>query len=139
MKKLLYVTIAFLFLQIVNAQTINFTYDNGGNLIKRDIQIIPISNSRFANPKDSDQIKQIDFKIYPNPTNDFLSIEGQLEDGSKTAGVFLRNSNGMLVKKDNYEGQLKKIPVSDLASGIYFLEIRYEKKKSSNYKIVITN
>lgn len=121
-----------------------FNYDAGGNLIERKIQIINPGNSRFEKPENNSDTKNpkdslLKFVIYPNPTNDFINIEGKLRDENSSCDILLRNGTGTLVREDIYMGKLKTIPVGDLASGIYFLEIKYDKKNSSTYKIIISN
>lgn len=138
MRNLLIIGFIFFAVAFSKAQVI-FTYDNGGNLTERKIQII---NPNRLSSGDSKEIKKdsaLSFKIYPNPTNDFINIEGKLSEDATQSEVFILNSNGMLVRKETYDGTFKSIKVSDLASGIYFVEIKYEKKKSANYKIIITN
>lgn len=144
MKKLIFLSFCFVFCFFKsNAQnTVNFAYDNAGNLTQRSVQVIPISNNRLTNPISKDSSitdKTPVLKIYPNPSNDVVNIEGQINNDNSIAELFLRNNNGMVIRKDNYDGRLKTIKVSDLASGIYFLEIKYAEKKSVNYKIVIAN
>lgn len=135
-----YLTILSVLISLISLKgQVVFTYDAGGNMIERKIQIIN-PNARI-NPSYGNEIKDstISFKIYPNPTNDFINIEGRLSENETQSKVFLRNNNGMLVREETYDGTFKSIKVSDLAAGIYFVEIKYEKKKSANYKIIITN
>lgn len=116
-----------------------FSYDNSGKLIERKIQIIN-PNLRFSTGNYSQSTdSSLSFKIYPNPTNDVINIEGRLNMEKKVAEIMLRNSNGMLIKKDSYDGNLKSINVAELNAGVYFLEIKYAEKNSSNYKIIISN
>jgi len=125
--------------------SVKLTYDNAGNQIQRSIQVtnmrpsLPSQNSEKNKEKNVEEIKFLEMKIYPNPTNDFVNIEGVLPEGSVQALVLIRNNTGMLIKKDTYEGRLKSLNISNLASGIYYLEIQLDKKNSANYKIVITN
>gem|GEM_PF-2471818 len=113
-----------------------FTYDAAGNIIERKIQVMANGRmGKFDAPKDS----IYPFKVFPNPTNQFLNIDGPLPDGKTSADVSILTINGQLVKKETYNGQAKAIPVSELKPGVYVLEIRYSKHEASTYKIIITN
>ena len=73
-------------------------------------------------------------KIYPNPTSDFISIEG-IESMNK-GSVELFSSNGKSVLKESIEN-LKtenKINIKDLPSGVYILKI-YDDKKVIAFKL----
>jgi hypothetical protein len=147
MKKLFYTGLCFLCIQFTSeAQTtVNFSYDNGGNMTLRNISITaPSPSSKFVNPFSSvketnDSSNVIPFKIYPTPAKDFVNIEGELPANTESAQIFLFNSTGQLVKKDSYSGSLKTLNVGDLKSGLYYLEVNYSRNQSSNYKIIITN
>jgi hypothetical protein len=117
--------------------TIAFSYDASGNLVERKVQVMiggRIGN--FNAPKDS---LQLDFKVFPNPTNQSINIEGELPEGTTSGELFLRTVNGQIVKRDIYKGQAKTIPVLGLNPGLYLLEIWYSKELKSNYKIIISN
>ena len=143
MKKLLFLTlIAFCFTNKTKAQTsVVFTYDAAGNMIERKIQvIIPIPGARLSNPLDSTEVPPpLNFKIYPNPAQNYVTIEGRLPENCDEAKVQVINSTGQLLKTTTYTGDTKTVDVSDLKNGIYVLEIIYSKKQKSTYKIVVTN
>lgn len=130
---------------VTNAQTnIGFTYDNSGNIIERKLLIQNNRpNAPVINPKphseEKDSMNVLEFKIYPNPTNDFVIIDGSLPNDCKSAKLYLINNSGQILLKDNYDGSSKSINVQDLKPGVYYLEINYSKKKSSNYKVIISN
>lgn len=147
MKNIFIVTIFFLFISnIGKAQTtLAYTYDAAGNMIQRQIQIIPpIPNQRPSNPFESteqkkDSISDIQFKIYPNPAQTFVTIEGKLPENCSEAKVQLLNSTGQILKINTYNSETKTMDVSDLKNGIYLLEIICNKKQKSTYKIIVTN
>ncbi|MFK7937056.1 MAG: T9SS type A sorting domain-containing protein [Saprospiraceae bacterium] len=69
-------------------------------------------------------------KLYPNPTADFLNIEYQLPNTS-TIDIQLFNAAGQLVKQvatsEKLNGtQQQQVTVSDLASGIYYIQLQTE-------------
>jgi PKD repeat protein len=57
-----------------------------------------------------------EFIIYPNPTNDFIHIQTSL----KYTSTIITDVTGKLVKKNN---AMKRIDISDLSKGIYFLQV----------------
>jgi hypothetical protein len=122
---------------LAQENAVSFGYDAGGNMVQRSIQVMP--GGRFGNfntPKDS---AQREFKVFPNPTNQFLNIEGALPENTTSGELSLINMNGQVLKKDSYTGQPKALPVYDLKPGMYLLEIRYSKKEKSTYKIIVNN
>jgi hypothetical protein len=67
-------------------------------------------------------------KIYPNPFYDELLIEfdSEIENSSLT----ITNLQGQIVFYDNLHGNLTKIDLNKIESGIYIAEIRIHKSKS---------
>lgn len=124
---------------VLAAQTIGFSYDAGGNMTQRSLQVL--AGAKLSNlTKDSLVTPELNFKIYPNPTNTDLKIEGELPDKISSAKIALLNVNGQVLRQDiYYSGELKSINVSDLKAGMYILELQYSKKKKSSYKIIVTN
>ncbi len=146
MKKFNVSLIAFLILINIKSKsqtTIAFSYDAAGNMIQRQVQVIPPipPGARFAyNEKDSANIDpNVNFKIYPNPAQTFVNIEGDLPEDTKEAKWQLLNNTGQVLKTGVYDGTTQNVSVQDLIAGIYLLEIRYNKKQNSTYKIIITN
>lgn len=122
------------------AQTIVFSYDKGGNMIERKLQVMAGARvGNFNSPIDSIQAETLSFKVFPNPTNTSITIEGQLPSDISEAKIHLLNVGGQVLKQDLYTGQSKSLNVQDLKSGIYFLELIYSQKKKSTYKIIVTN
>ncbi len=122
--------------------TFAFSYDAAGNVIQRQLQIMPpLPGGRLGKfEKDSiETIPPVSFKIYPNPAQTFVTIEGELPVNCTEAKVQLLNSNGQILKTTTYNSEIKTIDVSDLKNGMYLLEIIYNKKQKSTYKIIVTN
>jgi hypothetical protein len=115
----------------------SYSYDAGGNMTQRQLQLI--FSSRMGRFTTADSTLLLNFKIYPNPTNQFLNIEGPLPEDVTSADVRLLNLNGQVLKTEVYTGQLKTLPVSDLNNGMYLLEINYSKEKRTTYKIIVTH
>jgi hypothetical protein len=122
---------------IAQENEVTFNYDAGGNMTQRSVQVMPGGRiGNFNAPRDS---AQREFKVFPNPTNQFLTIEGALPENTSSGDLSLINMNGQVLKKDSYTGQPKTLPMSDLKPGMYLLEIRYSKKDKSTYKIIVNN
>lgn len=138
LKKMWMVALICLSTDLLNAQSndLSFNYDAAGNLIERKVQVLPQARiGKFTTPVDS----TVEFKVYPNPSSQFVNIEGPLPEGRESAQVRLMAMNGQLIKTDSYFGHAKAIPVSELKPGLYLLEVRYSKEEASVYKIVVTN
>lgn len=82
-------------------------FDANGNLT-----VIPVgvNTNNIAAPK---------FKIYPNPTSDFVNIE--LEFGDYEVLIF--NRNGQLIQQKKVNGNVQ-IALDDLPKGVFFIKIR---------------
>lgn len=64
-------------------------------------------------------------KIYPNPTKGILQIEAKRQ----ITMIKLVNADGQILNVWNNPPRIKTIDISNLAEGIYFLEIQIENKK----------
>lgn len=62
-------------------------------------------------------------KIYPNPTNDYISIE--IPNNNSTIEII--NYNGQLVKRIMAKNQITEINISSFKSGIYLIKISDDK------------
>ncbi len=60
-------------------------------------------------------------KIYPNPANDFISIEGFVNSGSVVADLFDQQGRQLLTQDVS---ESNRINVSHLKSGLYFCKIK---------------
>ena len=65
------------------------------------------------------QLKDIDYRIFPNPASDYITIENALAD--EVVQIF--SSNGQLVKSIQIPNIQCQIPVHDLPKGTYFIKI----------------
>lgn len=63
--------------------------------------------------------KQLNYSVFPNPSADYLSVEGSTEDEISVYSIF--DGGGKLIKT----GWLtpERIPVHDLENGLYYLQI----------------
>jgi hypothetical protein len=77
------------------------------------------------------------FAVYPNPAHDHITIEIPL---SENGTITLRNAFGQTIKKASFSSKTNqvKMNVSDLAAGMYFLELQFEQGYKTNGKIMIS-
>ena len=74
-----------------------------------------------------------DIKIYPNPANSVINIEG-----IEMSKVLLYNNIGQLMLKIDVSGNSTSIDVSNFNSGIYVIEIIGKDNQSAKTKVVIS-
>lgn len=70
--------------------------------------------------------QELDFKLYPNPINDFLNIE---VDNIEEYRLKVYNVLGTLMLERSFIGRKQAIDISFLQSGIYILELLSNEKK----------
>ncbi len=70
------------------------------------------------------------YKIYPNPTFDFLTIEGPTE----MSEIKIQNIYGVSIIRT--KGEVKNIDMSPLPSGIYFITINNKNGKVFTDRII---
>jgi hypothetical protein len=118
---------------LTSQNTIKYTYDKSGNLTQRYIKVMNLRLDLKPSAPDS----VLGFKVYPNPSDEYITMSGALPNNSTMATIYIYNIEGRLVKKDTYYATEKKIHVTDLVSGIYFLTVKYSETKESSYKLII--
>lgn len=132
MKTIITVAALCLYTNLISQNSVKFSHDAGGNMTQRYTRSMNLRVGRTT----SDSV--LSFKVYPNPTKDYVTIEGTLHN-DKTALISIYDINGALLKQDSYEGVQKTIRLNGYANGIYFLELKYADRQSANYKLVITD
>lgn len=80
--------------------------------------------------------KRIEFELYPNPADRFITIN--LPE-AKYANVQLYNSTGSLVKVFSHPGNKFQISVEDLSNGIYFIRTVSDANVSVLTKVIVTH
>ncbi len=131
---ILYLILISCFNTKAQSTTIKFDYDEAGNQTQRYMQVVSLRIGNTTNTKDSTLI----FNVYPNPTKDFITIEGAIEKDATEARIYLYDLKGALLYQDVYNGIKKTYSLANYKTGIYFLEIKYNTKQSSNYRILIS-
>ena len=85
------------------------------------VNIVPSSLS-------TNDIKKLDFKIHPNPTQDFVEIESKEE----LKEFELYNQTGQIILK----GNTRRIDLRSISSGNYFLKITLKNNQQTIQKII---
>jgi aminopeptidase YwaD len=75
--------------------------------------------------------KDVQTRIYPNPASDFISIEGQW------VHLYIRDATGRLLKSVPYQKEF--IPLFDLQSDCYILELRLEENHIEYRPLIIVH
>jgi len=111
-----------------------------GTQIKNKAQIYFDSNpavvtnmtlNTIANPNSISNVdKDLTYTIYPNPANDFLQVVmPTILSGSNTE-IAIYSTNTQLLKKQIVHTTTSTVDIHDLASGIYFIQIKNGEKSS---------
>ena len=75
----------------------------------------------FTSTLSTEKEKQIDFSIFPNPAQDFVTVKGE---GLKNGGVIVfLDALGKEVKRSSVKSTHASISVNDLRRGVYFVNI----------------
>lgn len=124
----LFFSIFFIFLiNSMNAQNIEYYYDNAGNRTER---VIVMQSPSFAPkaPGDATPIEDVvgDYavKIYPNPTKGLLAVEIVNSPMQPEGDMFLFDNGGRMLENTSISSSYTTFDLSSRAAGIYILRIR---------------
>ena len=107
-----------------NGKAVFYVYDandiNRGDTVSFDI--------RWPNLLSTNEISfEEQFNIYPNPANDVLNVNSEYE---MSAAITMTNAIGEVVLKETLDTfDVKRIDISELPQGIYFVTLTSENKK----------
>ncbi len=87
----------------------------------------------IVDPVSVKQIGQLNYKLYPNPTDAELFIS--LQDGQYTFQLY--DLSGKMLKAESFTGTLKKLNVSELNSGMYFYKLTDHQGRTAQGSVVI--
>lgn len=151
MKKKNYKTLLLLILALtsihfsISAQEIQFTYDNYGNRVSRDIIYLKNSNSPDVNLDGQyeneirGELSGITFIITPNPNGGqfIVELENYTTDiaDQETIQLYLHNLAGDQIFHLNEIRQKNQVDIHDQPNGIYILSIVIGEKRIT-WKVV---
>jgi len=101
-----------------------------------DLKLLIADNGNDDNGNDIENTSG--FKVYPNPTQDFLNFEYTLPKNSSTAKIVVTDINGRLIKTEslNNLNGLTSLSIKNLTSGIYNCTLIVDDIPLSTEKII---
>lgn len=84
-----------------------------------------LRSSRFEN-------SEIDFTVYPNPTEEILIINSK----KRIEKIIVFNILGQKIKTFQVNFKLGEINIGDLYKGVYFLDLKFEDNSDTSIKVV---
>ncbi len=140
MKTLSIFTLFLLCAVALQAQTIEYAYDNNGNRILR--HVIALSQQKQSpsaqepqRPLGEENNGEQKIAIYPNPTRGIFSIGITGLEADKQNFYLLYDLSGRLIKRSNITSDRTSVDVTWNATGIYLLDVSLG-GKISRWKIV---
>ncbi len=145
MKKILFLTGVFVCCNIAAyTQQIFYTYDAAGNRISRII-VLPDVRSARANaevageepemPPYTDELGELQIKIYPNPTKGHLRVDIANLAERQTAAVQVYDLRGQMLMQVQNISQSTTLNLSEQPKGTYLLKITAG-GKTATWKII---
>lgn len=117
---------------LVSASNLNDNFDHAGCVKPAFMNTLQF----FANYQEivlaTEDYASFDFAIYPNPANDKVKI---ISDYEGKATVSIWSMSGQLLNQVELNQISEEIQVSDLAEGIYMLQINYDNIQSKMVKL----
>ncbi len=113
--------------EISKAQTVTFGYDAAGNRISR---VIDLNSLRSAQGNEtleeivySEVLKNLEIRIYPNPTEGLLKVDILNLPEQQTADIYLYNLSGKLLITRKGVSGLTDIDLGTYLAGTYLMKI----------------
>jgi len=109
------------------------TYYNGINILTQGFQQSKLS----VNAINEKNIPELKIKVFPNPTNDFLSVE-VISNEQKDFEISLFDLNGKLILKQKLTDKKQTINMQSYIPATYILTVTEKTKESHPVKSGIT-
>lgn len=107
------------------------TITNGTNTMTQGFQQSKLTVTAINNLKDSG----IELSVYPNPANDFLSIEVKT-DKQIDLMLSLIDLNGKLILQKKMTGNIQTVNMENYSPATYILKVTEDNKEIQTYQIV---
>jgi len=88
-----------------------------------------------VNVKESNKAQE-SYKVYPNPTNNFIWVKNNNHNSSETTKIEIFNIEGKIIYQSTYI-ENKKIKVKEWSPGAYFILISNENKALHSSKFIV--
>ncbi len=123
----------------LQAQAVSYGYDAAGNRISR---VIVLAQLRVDEQEEilkedvySEVIRNMEIRIYPNPTNGLLKVELSNLPSGQQVNLFLFDLSGKLILEKSKVQEFTEIDISNHPAGNYILKI-YIGEVNTEWKII---
>ena len=121
------------------AQRIKYTYDNAGNRLTRQKEIVVQTRGALSDEEEpsvyEEELSETKVTIYPNPTRGMLKIDISGVEKFENARISLYGLTGKLLQQWAGISQSNEIDLSERTPGMYIMQVAYNGKISS-WKII---
>lgn len=106
-----------------------------------DILDITVTFCTGATISVKENVRLDNFKLFPNPAQNNVTVEYNLRNSSNNANVYLTNMLGARVVESSLDvnDNRKQISVANLPSGVYFLSIVSDEKVLKTERLVVSH
>lgn len=126
--------------EIQAQQQVGYTYDLSGNITSRKVISLSMRSSIDSTTisRSSFEDKEVNVKIYPNPTKGILRISIDNLDLQENMDILIYDLSGRLLINTKREGSEIELDLSSYQNGTYILRLIRNNEKSE-WKILKTN
>lgn len=121
------------------AQRIKYTYDNAGNRLTRQKEIVVQTRGALSDEEEpsvyEEELSETKVTIYPNPTRGMLKVDISGVEKFENARISLYDLTGKLLQQWAGISQSNAIDLSERTPGMYIMQVVYNGKISS-WKII---
>lgn len=121
------------------AQRIKYTYDNAGNRLTRQKEIVVQTRGALSDEEEpsvyEEELSETKVTIYPNPTKGMLKVDISGVEQFENAQISLYDLTGKLLQQWAGISQSNTIDLSERTPGMYIMQVAYNGKISS-WKII---
>jgi myo-inositol-hexaphosphate 3-phosphohydrolase len=121
------------------AQRIKYTYDNAGNRLTRQKEIVVQTRGALSDEEEpsvyEEELSETKVTIYPNPTRGMLKVDISGVEKFENARISLYDLTGKLLQQWAGISQSNTIDLSERTPGMYIMQVAYNGKISS-WKII---
>jgi len=120
---------------------IHFSYDTAGNQIKRFYDPTNYTKQEVVAEIEAEEIdkkSKSKLSFYPNPIENELTITWSKSENSSVRTVQVYSINSKLVRSftSKNNSQELKLPLHNIASGMYIVKVLFSNGKEDSFKII---
>jgi hypothetical protein len=121
------------------AQSVAYGYDSAGNRISRTIVISTLRSAKMEKQEEtavhSEMLKDLEVRIYPNPTDGLLKVEVLNMKENQSAAISLYDLSGKLILSRDKISNSTELDISNNNPGTYILRI-FAGESRTEWKII---